>query len=272
MSLLQESGAFQEGLNNGIEVQFPDDGSGLDQDEEWCEARIGGLWQRVRFHDYRRIYRIPGLYENLFYDRLQCCSPQRVVHLLEDVLDDYPEEPEDLRVLDVGAGNGMVGEQLREIDVDSVVGVDIIDEARQATRRDRPEVYDDYHVADLTDLPEQQEHHLREAELNCLTTVAALGFGDVPARAFTRALDLIETPGWLAFNIKEEFIRDDDDTGFCRLIRRLNQDGIIRTEVYWRYCHRLTITGEPLYYAAMVARKLRDVTDEYLDIEEPSPG
>ena len=34
--------------------------------------------------------------------------------------------------------------------VGTVVGVDILDEAANATERDRPDVYDDYVVVDLT--------------------------------------------------------------------------------------------------------------------------
>ena len=62
----------------------------------------------VRFHDYDEVYKIPGFYEGLFYESLQCCSPSRVAQLLDDVLEDFEDNPEELRVLDVGAGNGIV--------------------------------------------------------------------------------------------------------------------------------------------------------------------
>ena len=42
--------------------------------------------------------------------------------------------------------------------VQSVCGIDIISAAKAAARRDRPEVYDDYRVTDLTDLPEDEEN------------------------------------------------------------------------------------------------------------------
>ena len=58
-----------------------------------------------------------------------------------------------LRVLDVGAGNGMVGEELDRMGARHIVGVDIIPEAKEAAERDRPGVYDDYFVVDLTDVP-----------------------------------------------------------------------------------------------------------------------
>ena len=38
--------------------------------------------ERLRFHDYGSIYERPGLYEYLFYDLLECRSPERGVGLL----------------------------------------------------------------------------------------------------------------------------------------------------------------------------------------------
>ncbi len=254
------------GVKTGVfEIRLPDEGDGLDQDQEWADVRINGQWRRIRFHDYDEIYGIPGLYEALFYRRLECCSPRRVRTLLEDVLVEEGVSPDDLSVLDVGAGNGMVGEELVDLGAKQVIGIDIIEEARDAAMRDRPWVYDDYVVTDLCDPPEPVEESLREAAPNCLTTVAALGFGDIPGRAFLKALDLIETPGWLAFNIKEAFLYDDDRGGFCGLIRELARERVIRIDAHRRYQHRLDITEEPLHYVAMVARKLRDLPDRYLE-------
>ncbi|MFD1519829.1 methyltransferase, partial [Pseudonocardia yunnanensis] len=110
----------------------------LDQDEEWCEVLVDGRRDRIRFHDYHRIYDIPGMYERLFYDMLECVSPRLVRDLLATALAEHAMKAENLRVLDVGAGNGMVGEEIRTLGVDTVHGVDILEEAAAATRRDRP--------------------------------------------------------------------------------------------------------------------------------------
>ena len=66
-------------------VHFPtaSGASELAQDEEWFEVTVDGEPRRIRFHDYGAIYEIPGLYERLFYDVLECRSPQTVVGLLE---------------------------------------------------------------------------------------------------------------------------------------------------------------------------------------------
>lgn len=227
------------------------------QDHEWCEVLQGGVCRRVRFHDYHEIFRIPGLYEVLFYDCLKCCSPSRVAGLLEEVTAEAGIAMSSLRALDVGAGNGMVGEELKTRGVSSVVGLDIIPEAREATERDRPGVYQRFLVADLTKLPAGDRAYLRAQRFNCLSAVAALGFGDIPPTAFLRAFELLEVGGWMAFNIKEDFIHDKDTTGFCRLIRKLGHEGTIQLQAYRRYRHRFSINGEALYYVAVVAKKLR---------------
>ena len=255
-----------ERIDSEVEdIRFTDGVDGVDQDEEWCEIVVKGEKRQIRFHDYADVFRIPGLYEELFYDRLKCCSPSYIANLLESVVREYGERPDEFRVLDVGAGNGMVGDELQSLGAQSIVGIDIIRAAKEAASRDRPDVYDDYRVTDLTDLPEVEEEHLRRMDANCLTTVAALGFGDIPPQAFAKALDLIATPGWLAFNLKESFLREQDESGFSRLIRRLNRDGYIQTLCYRRYQHRISMTGEPLFYVAVVARKLKDLDHDLLE-------
>jgi SAM-dependent methyltransferase len=247
-----------------LHVEFPD-GETRGQDHEWCTVTIGDETRRIRFHDYDEIYKIPGLYETLFYDLLECSSPETVRSLLEKELRQDDVEPSELNVLDLGAGNGMVGEQLAEMGAGAIVGVDLIDEAAAATERDRPGVYDDYVVADLTDLSGDQRERLESHEFNSLVTVAALGFGDIPPRAFAEAFNLVEDGGWVAFNIKENFLDDGADaTGFSRLIARLLDLGIAERRAEKTYRHRLSTCGKPLTYVALVASKRSDIPEHLL--------
>ncbi len=248
-----------------FEIILPEGGQALDQDEEWCEILIDGRRRCIRFHDYHEIYDVPGLYEHLFYDKLQCQSPRMIAGLVGRVLGETGADPGELRVLDVGAGNGMVGEELRKLGVGAVYGIDIIEEAAAATRRDRPGVYAEYLVADLTDLTPQDRATLAGADLNTMTTVAALGFGDMPPEAFVEAYNLISTPGRLAFNIKEEFVHAHHPSGFARLIRRMLDEQAILPLAEERYRHRLSVRGEPLHYVAFVARKERDISADWLE-------
>lgn len=254
------------GEHDKLHIRFADDEAALAQDAEWFEVWLDGEWRRYRIHDYDEVYNIPGLYESVVYKTLKCISPVTVVSLLKEAVLQAGQDTQDLRVLDFGAGNGMAGYELQNLGVESVVGIDIIEEAKIATQRDRPWCYDSYAVADLTALPEDLERQLRQEHLNCMIVVAALGFGDIPSQAFLKALDLLEAPAWLAFNIKEDFLDSADQTGFAALLQELAKEGVIETHAFRRYRHRLSITGKPLYYGAMVATKLQDVPARLLKV------
>jgi len=263
--MLETTAVLQAPRLGQVQVLFPRaQPGGRDQNQEWCIVQFNGTRKRIRFHDYHEVFAIPGLYEHLFYQRLKCNSPEVVCSLLERQVRETSTRMSELAALDIGAGNGMVGEELAERGVDSVVGVDIIEEAAEAAQRDRPGVYEKYFVADLTDLPADVVDQLEQTELNCLTTVAALGYGDIPPAAFARAYNLISTPGWVAFNIKESFLTDGDSTGFAGFTRRMIRSGIMRVRVMHRYRHRLSIAGEALHYMAIVATKESNIPETWL--------
>jgi len=242
-----------------LEIALPEPGSSMEQNEEWCVVRVGDEWRRVRFHDYAELFSLPGLYERVIYEILHCDSPQIVAELLTDAVIAAGDTMRGLHVLDLGAGNGMVGELLGEHGVGRIVGVDIIEEAARATRRDRPGVYDAYHVVDLTQLSERQHRALAAHRCNCLVCVAALGFGDIPVAAFATAFNLVQPGGWVAFNIKEDFLDGEDTSGFAALTRLMTSRGVLEVCDRRRYRHRLGTDRKPIYYVGMVGRKRRDV-------------
>ena len=46
--------------------------------------------RKIKFHDYDEIYQVPGLYEQIFYDRLKCTSPNKVTSILESAIKHVP--------------------------------------------------------------------------------------------------------------------------------------------------------------------------------------
>ena len=101
--------------NGRLEVALPETGNSLTQDAEWCVVRVGNEWRRIRFHDYDELFGIPGLYEKVIYDILGCGSPETICAMLDAALKKEGESARTLRVLDFGAGNGMVGELLAQV-------------------------------------------------------------------------------------------------------------------------------------------------------------
>lgn len=239
------------------ELTFPEAASSADQDSECCDVKIDGETRRIRFHDYNEIYDIPGLYEQLFYHELKCVSPTVLTELLTETMGETGVDPGTIDALDIGAGNGMVGEELVKRGIRSTVGIDIIQEAADAAERDRPGVYDDYHVADLTDLPPALKRSLEERRFTCMTTAAALGFGDIPPLAFAVALNLLADDAWVAFTIKDEFLGESEESGFSRLVNRLCDEGHLEVLNKRRYRHRMAVDGRELHYVAVIARRRR---------------
>lgn len=246
------------------DIRFPAaDCRDLTQDEAFFYLFENGKKHELRFHDYDQIYQRSGLYEQLFYQRLRCSSPTKAAELLSKVLLNNNEHINGLRVLDLGAGNGMVGELL---DAARVVGIDISEAARIACERDRPHAYDAYYVKDLSRPDQATLAELQRWRFNCMTCIAALGFGDIPVPAFAHAFNLVSDEGWVAFNIRDTFMNEGDRSGFSRLIKHLLAIDTMELHHLERYRHRLSSEGDPLFYYMLVARK-HSAIDERLIAE-----
>ena len=247
-------------------VQFPPiESQELGQDEVFFYLTEGDDKVKFRFHDYSEIYKRPGLYEQVFYDRLKCNSPAKVSEILQQAVRASDRLFSQMRVLDLGAGNGMMGEELKHVGVARMIGADIIPEAMEATYRDRPGVYDEYYVEDFTNLSDKNKEDLSDWGINCFTTVAALGFGDIPPKAFYQGLSFVQNGGFVAFNIKKTFLDHSDQTGFSRLIRELLFSEYLTLHHLELYRHRLSMDGQPLYYYAVVAEKTADMPHDFID-------
>jgi len=216
--------------DSGYRIIFPGSGQPLEQDEE--------------------------LYEEIFNRRLMCTSPQVLGDMLADSMEAAGVSMQECRALDFGAGNGTVGEIIRDRGGGFIVGIDILPQARDAAARDRPGVYDHYHVMDLTQIDSEPVKELRQYDFNTLITVGALGFGDIPPGAFLNALNLIRDDGWVAFNIKDRFLSNDDDTGYRSALDQI-MGKTLSVHSTKRYCHRRSLGGEEINYIGIVGRKSR---------------
>lgn len=243
-------------------ISFPiSEPHALGQDEAYFLLKEDDQELKIRFHDYDQIYDRPGLYEQLFYQRLRCASPRKARDLLAKVLLDNRLELSELRVLDLGAGNGMVGEQL---DAARVIGMDISESARKACERDRPDAYDAYYVADMSRPSAAMTAEMKSWKFDCLTCIAALGFGDIPVMAFANAFNLIREEGWVVFNIKETFLQESDRSGFSMLVKHLLVSDTLQVHHLERYRHRISIDGRALFYYVLVGRKEADIPSSIL--------
>jgi SAM-dependent methyltransferase len=193
-------------------MSVPDLGSvDLDPDETWVEFGPPDDRRRIGFHDYDAMYSVPGLYERVFYEELGMDTVTEVVGLYGRGLRGQGRRPEDERVLDLGAGNGISGKALRDRGVGYVVGLDREPAARSAAARDRPGVYDEYVVADLLEWSEGDAERVRALRLTSLVAVAALGIGHIPPAVLEQALGVVQPGALVSFAVLVELMPGSAD-------------------------------------------------------------
>ena len=191
--------------------------------------------RRLRLHDYPALYAVPGLYEAVVQDALGCRAPAVVSALLAGAAGGAP-----LRVLDLGAGNGVSGEALRAAGLVPVVGLDLLPEARAAALRDRPGLYRDYLAVDATALDAGAVALIRGHAPQALALVGALGGSHVPRVAVEALRALLEPPALLAYAFDVE-LGDPLAPAGEELARE-------------RYVHRRTAAGGERVWEAVVTR------------------
>ncbi|TCK22247.1 hypothetical protein [Pseudonocardia endophytica] len=217
------------------------------QEEFLLHRPDDGGTERIVLHDYASVYAVPGLYEDVVQRQLECTSPATVAAALADAAG---ERVTGLRAFDLGAGNGVVGEELTARGVTVVVGADGIPEARDAAHRDRPGLYRHYLVGERIDSDEVRRLVADEA-LNALVAAGAVGQGHVPVDTLGELWDAFGSGSFLALTVSDVDGRSDVADVEGMLARRATT----RTVLQRRFRHRVSMAGTELFYAVLVAVK-----------------
>ena len=211
--------------------------------------------ETVHLHDYPRIYAVAGLYEHVVQERLGCRSPQVAAEGFLRATTRQAMPPSSMTVLDIGSGTGLVGELVRAGGVARVVGVDALPEARTACLRDRPDIYADYLVGDLSSPSGTLPTQLRQYEFSGLISAGAFGGTHAPPAALINALSVLPASAPVAITIAERWMDPADPDGFGAAIEQFVQRGELVLLERERFQHRITTTGEPIFYELIVATK-----------------
>ncbi len=221
----------------------------------WTDGRT----ERLRLHDYERLYSLPGVYEQIVTERLGCRSPWVMAGLLAGAADRLGWRRADLRVLDVAAGNGVSGEALDSVGlgVAGRYGTDLVEAARAAALRDRPAVYDDYLTLDLLSLSHRQRTVVAGWGCNVLCCVAPVGVrrSELPPAALAAAAALLADDALVAYmHDPAHGVPDPVTAGLWR--EHAGALGAHELERR-RYVHRLTVSGAPFELEGVVWRVSR---------------
>ncbi len=217
-----------------------------------------GTVEELRLHDYERLYSLPGVYEAIVQERLQCSSPATIASMLAEAVDRVGWERGSVRVLDLAAGNGVSGEALAAEGLRPVIGTDIVPVARTATLRDRPGLYDSYLVLDLLDLSAPQQATVAGAGANALSCVAPVGEApqQLPSAAFAAAARLLAADALIAY-IHEPRLGVPDVVTPAFWASELGPDVRVQELERRRYVHRRTVNGQPFEMDGVVLRLRR---------------
>jgi hypothetical protein len=210
-----------------------------------------GRVQELRLHDYEQLYALPGVYEQIVSERLECRSPQELAGILAEVIDALGWDRAQMRVIDIAAGNGISGEALAAVGLRPVLGSDIVPAARAAALRDRPGLYDDYLTLDLLGLSDRERAQIAALKATILCCVAPVGEGGLPPAALAAAAGLLAGDGLVAYLHDVNLGRPDPVTPrFWRDHLGADAEELVRR----RYVHRRTINGAPYEMAGVVWR------------------
>lgn len=234
-------------LNSKLPFQIKLNPADNPQQESITLTYPDGQEVRFRLQDYEQVFAIPGLYEEVVQQQLRCASPKRVASDLLKESVRVGVAAHELRVLDLGAGNGISGQELKRVGIDLLVGFDNLKVAQQAAERDRPGLCTEYVVGDVASpgLITSLVHHYR---LNAIACAGALG--DIPSDGFLYAWEAFGQGALLSACILD--IPDEAN----QLLQHFKSTGRFSITSYERFRHRDSMAGKPIYNLSLLASKV----------------
>lgn len=226
---------------------------------KWGEERLtlrhpdGGA-EEVALHDYTRVYGVPGLYEAVVQEALDCRSPAVTAAHAAAAVGDLGLDPATVRVLDVGAGNGVVGDELAAHGFRRMFGTDLLPAAADGAVRDRPALYEHYLAADLADPADPVHEAIERWDPQLLACAGALGGGHMSTVALARALNALSEPAIAVLTAGEGWLDESAADGLGAFVTAALADGTLEELRRERFRHRLTMSGDQIHYVALTLR------------------
>jgi len=230
-------------------IELPDNSLSLLPSEEYFFIVHNGLKEKIKLQDYQKIYQVTGLYDQIV-SLLKYNTPEVLSTLLTNELQKAASTISQLTILELGAGNGIAGELLKNSGAKKIYGVDIIEEAYDAMNRERPNVYEKYFVEDLSMISSETSKILSKINFNCLFCSSALSH--IPPSAFSYAFDLMNSHAWIVVNL---WITSGFEKGTGALIKQMQAEKTLKIIKQHNYQHRLTVGGEAIMCTGIVAQK-----------------
>lgn len=226
------------------------------QSDEFFRATVDGKRQRFNIHDYATLYRIPWLYDIALYHNLDCRTPTEMSGAIDEVWNSLGVDRSGFRALELGAGSGAFGHELKHtLGIPHLEAIDICPEAAEAAERDRPGLYDAYHIDDLTGLSPQTEASLYASEFNVVAMASATGWGNhIPLAGFEQSFDLLVRGGWFIFHVKPND-PDPECIELCQWVEGKAASGKLDQKYRGSHFHRKSSNGSEIFYDVVIGLK-----------------
>ena len=225
------------------------------QSDEFFIATVAGAERRYNIHDYDTLYAVPWLYDIALYHGLECRTPTEMATAIDGVWAEAQVDRSALRVLELGAGSGAFGHELRRLGIGRLEAIDISVQAELAAQRDRAGLYDAYHVDDLTRLQDDVRSALLATKFNVVAMASATGWGNhIPVEGFERAFEFLQPGGWFIFHVKPND-PDPECIELCRWIEGKFADGALRQSYRASHFHRRSSNGQDIFYDVVIGTK-----------------
>lgn len=226
------------------------------QSDEFFWATISGERQHLNIHDYATLYSVPWLYDIALYHNLVCRTPTEMSSAIDKVWTEAGVDRSDLRALELGAGSGAFGHELRyKLGILHLEAIDICGEASEAAKRDRAGLYDVYHIDDLTDLSARTKVSLYESDFNVVAMASATGWGNhIPLAGFEQSFELLAPGGWYIFHVKPND-PDPECIELCAWVEEKIESGKLDQRYRGAHFHRKSSNGNDIYYDVVIGVK-----------------
>lgn len=218
----------------------------VDEAQDLVRWSDGSVQRTTGLHDYGALYAVPGLYEAVYVEHLGSGSPALLAAALGEVVP--PQERSGRRVLDAGAGTGLVGEHLVAAGFAPVWAVDLEPASASAVLRDRPGCHRGARALDLLAMTDDDRAWLGEVAPDVVTVSGAVGFGHLPAAAFVVLADLLPAGGLLAVTVAPDLATAPELAEHAAVLLGPRFTEVAR----WAGVHRRTGPGEQLPVHALV--------------------
>ncbi|MGY9054983.1 MAG: hypothetical protein ACKVGZ_05155 [Alphaproteobacteria bacterium] len=227
------------------------------QSDEFFWANVGGVRQRFNIHDYATLYRIPWLYDIALYHNLVCRTPTEMSAAIDKVWTENGVDRAGLRALELGAGSGAFGHELRHsLGITHLEAVDICPEAALAANRDRPDLYTAYHIDDLTNLSAATMAAADAAQFNVVAMASATGWGNhIPLAGFECSFQLLTSGGWYIFHVKPND-PDLECIELCAWVDEKIASGQLVQKHRGAHFHRKSSDGSDIFYDVVIGTKV----------------